>query len=142
MKKIWLPLVALLPLVAFAAPKHLTEPPLSLTARALIHQKMVNHSKQMTDLVWAVVLLNYPQSAELAQAIAAEPRLGRPTSGDATELNSALPPRFFELQDELRTRAQHLETAARVRDPGATAKAYGQLAETCVSCHDAYISKR
>lgn len=116
--------------------------PLSLTARALIRQRMANHSKQMTALVWAVVFVDYRESAQLAKLIANEPRFARPTTGDATELNSALPPRFFELQDQLRERALRLEVDARMNDAGAMAKSYGALAETCVACHDAYLSQR
>lgn len=121
---------------------HLAAPPLDLTARALVHQKMASHSKQMTELVWAVVLLDYAQSASIAGAIGSEVRLARPTTGDATELGAALSPRFFDLQDQLRARARQLEVAARLRDSAATAKAYGALAETCVSCHDAFLSAR
>lgn len=130
----------LLPMVSTAKERHLGEPKLSGTARALIKQRMSNHSKNMTELVWAVVFLDYRESAQLASVIAHEPRLARPTTGDATELNSAIPPRFFELQDELRARALRLEASARLRDPGSVAKSYGALAETCVSCHDAYMA--
>ncbi len=142
MKKMALVLALLLPALSMAGEKHLATPPLSATARALIRQKMANHSKQMTELVWAVVFLDYRETAELAKAIALEPRLARPTSGDATELNSALPPRFFELQDQLRSRAQRLEANARLQDASTVAKSYGALAETCVACHDAYLSSR
>jgi cytochrome c556 len=134
--------VIALPFVAQAEERHLGSPPLSETARALVRQKMAKHSRQMTELVWSVVLLEYNESAQLAQAIATEPRLARPTSNDATELNAALPPRFFELQDQLRSRAQKLEVAARARDATGMAKTFGALAETCVACHDVYLSKR
>ena len=116
-------------------------PTLSLTARALLHARMVNHSKQMMELVRAVVLLDFAESAEIGRAIAAEQRFARPTSNDATELNSALPARFFELQDQLRARGQRLEAAARARDANAVAKSFGAVAETCVSCHSAYLTR-
>jgi cytochrome c556 len=96
----------------------------------------------MTELVWAVVLLDHASTATLANAIAAEPRFRRPLTGDATELNSALPPRFFTLQDELLTRARELEVAARSRDAARIARGYGALATSCVACHDAYLSPR
>lgn len=127
---------------ALAGERHLATPPLSNAARAIVRERMASHSKQMTELVWSVVLLDYAESARIATAIATEPRLARPTTGDATELNSALPPRFFELQDQLRDQARELAAAARARDPSATAKRYGGLAETCVRCHDAYLSRR
>lgn len=117
-------------------------PPISPTARALIRQRMASHSKQMTQLVWAVVFLDYRESAQLAKVIANEPRFARPTSNDASELNAALPMRFFELQDQLRARALRLEIDARNHDASAMAESYGALAESCVACHDAYLSKR
>jgi cytochrome c556 len=127
------------PLSVGAGEQHLAEPPLSPAARALVRQKMAQHSKQMTELVWAVVFLDHRETARIAIAIASEPRLARPTTRDATELNAALPPLYFELQDRLRDRAQNLAVAARTWDGQAVARAYGQVAETCVSCHEAYL---
>ena len=132
-------LAFLIPSMSLAKERHLGEPKLPLMARALIKKRMSNHSRNMTELVWAVVFLDYRESAQLASTIANEPRLARPTSEDATELNAAIPPRLFELQDELRRRALQLERSARQRDPNAVAKSYGVLAETCVSCHDTYM---
>ena len=103
----------------------------------------------MRDNKWrfqATIEFEYPvppgsdRMAEIAKAIANEPRLAQPTSGDATELNASLPPRFFELQSQLRAEARRLEVSARARDAAGTARSYGALAETCVSCHDAYLS--
>ena len=89
MKTTLLTLILLAPAVSIAGEHRLAIPPLSLVARALVHQKMANHSKQMTELVWAVVLLDFRSTVELAKAMALEPRIARPTSGDATELNAA-----------------------------------------------------
>jgi cytochrome c556 len=142
----WMKMIVVMILFAASAAmadgRHLPAPPLSMTARALIHQKMANHAKQMTELVWAVIFLDFDQAARQADAIATEPRFARPASGDATELNTALPPRFFELQDQLRQRAQLLEAVARTRDASAVAKSYGALAESCVSCHAVYLNPR
>ena len=142
MKTALLVLFVLAPAISMAGDRRLALPPLSLVARALVHQKMANHSKQMTELVWAVVLLDYRRTVDLAKALALEPRIARPTSGDATELNAALAPRFFDLQDQPRAKAQQLEVAAQMRDPSGVARAYGGVAETCVACHDAYLSQR
>jgi len=140
MNKAAFAIIVLLPAISIGDEKHLATPPLSLTARALLHDKMADHSKQMMDLMRAVVLLDYSESAELGKAIAAEERLSRPLSNDATELNSALDPRFFTLQDQLRTRGKRLEAAARARDSSAVAKTFGALTETCVACHSAYLT--
>jgi cytochrome c556 len=128
-----------LPMAAAAGEKHLGDPPLSAALRALVRQKMAQHSKQMNELVWAVVFLDHRETARLATAVATESRLGRAASSDATELNSALPPRFFALQEQLKERAENLAAAARTWDAHAVARGYGQLAETCVSCHEVYL---
>ena len=59
-------------------------------------------------------------------------------SGDATELASALPATFFDLQDELRAQARTLGDAAEEQNPFHVANAYGRLSETCVRCHATY----
>jgi hypothetical protein len=100
---------------------------------------MAQHSKQMTELVWAVVLLDHRETIRLATAIANEPRIARPATNDATELNASLPPLFFDLQDRLRDRGQQLANAARTWDANAVARSYGQMAETCVACHEVYL---
>jgi len=125
-----------------AGEKHLSGSQLSATARAVIHQKMADHGDQMNELVWAVVLLDRAETARIATAIAEQPRLARPSTGDATELNTALPPRYFELQDQLRDRARSLAAAAKDWDSRVVARSYGQLAETCVACHEVYLKPR
>ena len=129
-------LVVLLALPARAEERHLGTPAISPTARALIQQKMRKHSRQMTELTWAVVLLDYARSTEIALALATEP------TTSATVLGAALPPRFFALQEQLRGRAREIHAAARGKNAQTLATAYGGLAETCVSCHDAYMSAR
>jgi hypothetical protein len=125
------------------AERHLPPPAqLSPTTRALLHTKMAQHRRDMTDLVMAVILIDYPESARLARSIAEEPRLARPLTKDATELNTTLPDRYFQLQDELHERAAHLAEVARARNGAELASAFGQLAETCVSCHRVYSMGR
>jgi hypothetical protein len=100
---------------------------------------MKDHKADMSALTFAVVLLDRPGAERLARSIAASPRLARP-SERPDELNSLLPPRFFELQDQLRRRADDLAAAARSGDDAAMAKAYGALSETCVACHATYLN--
>ncbi|MGZ3404931.1 MAG: hypothetical protein ACXVAN_00700 [Polyangia bacterium] len=130
-------------LSARAAPtrKHLGEPEyLPEPARSLLHTRMQHHGAAMTELLATVVLLDYEGTERAAHEIATEPRLARPTSMDATQLNARLPERFFVLQDQLHTRAAQLESAATARDPGRLADSYGQLTETCVACHSVYLT--
>jgi hypothetical protein len=116
------------------APRHL-----SGTARALLHERMQRHAGQMEALGRAVITLDYRQAQELGADIAAEPMLARPLAGNATELNSSLPERFFQLQDALRASAREVSAAAAARNPDAMGDAYGRLARTCVSCHSTYL---
>lgn len=124
------------------AAKGLPEPDyLPQLAREYLRRRMDRHARDMQTLISAVVLLDKRLARELATAIATEPRLARPTAaGDEDDtLNKALPLRFFTLQDELRLRAQQVADAAKSDDDQALATAFGRLAETCVSCHSAYL---
>lgn len=108
-------------------------------ARMLLLERMGNHRVDMSRLSQAVLFLDHEEAGALARRIAEEPRLAEP--GDADELNSLIPPRFFELQDELRERAEALAAAARKGDDAAIAKAYGRLNETCVRCHAVWMQE-
>ena len=86
-----------------------------------------------------VALRDAAGAKTLAERIAAEPGFARPVSGDATELNSALPPAFFSAQDALRQHARTLaETAARGEVEPLTA-ALVPLVQTCQGCHALYL---
>src|SRR4051794_19641108 len=88
-------------------PRHLApSAELSQVARQLLRERMVRHGKTMTDLVQAVIVLDYAATARLAAEIAEEPRLARPLSPN--DLNASVPDKFFELQDELHQRASTL----------------------------------
>lgn len=111
------------------------------TARILVRRKMQAHGDDMTVLLWAMLFLDFQSAGEIAEAMAAEPRFARPTGADPTELNAQLPASFFEMQDELGKRAKALVdlSGAVVAEPDAFAKAYGELAQTCIRCHTAYL---
>ena len=100
-------------------------------ARQILKTRMASHVRQMSDLVSAIMVLDYPNIADGAERIASDASLSRPITGDATELNSALPEKFFVHQDDLRKQARALN-ADRVAD------AYGHLSEACVRCHAVY----
>jgi cytochrome c556 len=112
--------------------------PLSPTARAILKERMASHARDMGELVSAIMLLKYPAIAQRADAIAADVNLSRPLTGDATELNSSLPEKFFLRQDDLKASARLLGDAARNLDPYQVASAYGRLSEACVRCHADY----
>jgi hypothetical protein len=111
---------------------------LSPTAREILKTRMASHAARMNHLVSAIMILDYPEIAEGAEQIAADASLSRPITGDATELNSALPEGFFVQQDQLRAQARGLADAARAVDALAVADAYGRLSEACVRCHAVY----
>ncbi len=112
--------------------------PLSPAARAILKERMASHARDMGELVSAIMLLKYPEIAQRADAIAADVNLSRPVTGDATELNSSLPEKFFVRQDDLKAAARLLGDAARNLDPYRVANAYGRLSEGCVRCHADY----
>jgi hypothetical protein len=123
------------------SPRHLSpSSELSPMARQLLRERMVRHGKTMSELVHSVILLDYGESFRLSREIAEEPRLARPLQPN--DMNASLPDKFFELQDELHERATRLAEAARTRNGSLLAPAFGQLAETCVSCHRVYSTGR
>jgi hypothetical protein len=124
---------------AVSAPRRLDPPEdLSNTARSILRSRMASHARDMGDLMSAVMILEYPAIRERASRISSDVSLARPLSADATELNAALPERFFDLQDELKVRATALGVASAQNDAFRVADAYGKLSETCVSCHASY----
>jgi hypothetical protein len=115
-------------------PASLIIPP---AARQVLKSKMGQHDDQMRALLSRVILLDDDGVARAAGAIFDEPALARPVAGD--ELNGLLPERFFVLQDELRAQARRLVIASGKRDHEAAAHEFGQLAKTCVSCHQVFL---
>jgi cytochrome c556 len=129
---------------AISPPEKALEPaqPLPGAARAVLKSRMANHVRDMTDLVSAIMVLDYPTIANRAKAVASDANLARPLGGDATELNALLPDRFFEYQDELRKNARALAAAAERMDALEVAEAYGHVSESCVRCHAVYRGGR
>jgi cytochrome c556 len=124
---------------AISTPERQAPPePISPAARAILKERMASHARDMGELVSAIMLLKYPEIAQRADAIAADVNLSRPVTGDATELNSSLPEKFFVRQDDLKAAARVLGNSARNLDPYRVANAYGKLSEACVRCHADY----
>lgn len=133
--------VALTPSRRIAPERHLPlAERLSDPARAALKTQMRTHARAMMELVSRVTLLDYDGALVAAQRVLAEPRVARPVTGDATELNASLPPRFFALQDELRLHLQAVQAAAGAHDADALADSFGAATKTCVRCHDAYLT--
>src|SRR5262245_21179865 len=73
---------------ALVPEKHLPAPErLSPMVKALVHRRMERHGRDMTELVWSVVLLDQDATQRTAERIAGESGFARPNSEDATELN-------------------------------------------------------
>lgn len=108
-------------------------------AREMLAARMRRHGEEMMFLVVSVLILSYDSAEQMAEEIAAEPKIGRPGAGESGTINALLPARFFEFQDELRDRADVVSDAAHAKDHMRLVRAYGQLAETCVGCHAAYM---
>lgn len=121
---------------AISAPERPSPPePLSPQAKAILTDRMASHAEDMSDLVSAIMLLEYSRIITDADKIASDVNLARPISRDATELNAGLPEKFFVRQDDLKAAAQALGEAARSGNPYRVAEAYGRVSETCVRCH-------
>ena len=116
--------------------------PLSDAAKALLKSRMASHARDMSSLVSDIMLLHYEQIQEGAQRIAGDASLSRPLVHDASELNSALPEKFFLYQDDLRLEARTLAEAAAREHPYDVADSYGRLSQVCVRCHATYRAGR
>ena len=124
---------------AVAPPETLGAPAdLPQALRVILQTRMASHARDMSALVKAIMILRYREIETLSLALAANADFARPLSGDATELNSFLPEAFFSLQDELKSQATVLATAANKQSALAVAAAYGEVSETCVKCHSVY----
>jgi hypothetical protein len=110
------------------SPKKL-EPPGYIPAklRRVLQKRMEHHGSAAMGLTVAVVLLSHDDVAELALQIAEEPGMARPREGETDTLNSALPAKFFEFQDQLRFRARELSTAAASRNNGKMNAAFAKV---------------
>jgi hypothetical protein len=110
-------------------PGHLSE-----EARALLSEKMRDHGDDMTVLLWSILFLDLDGSGEYARAIADRPKI------ESTP-DVKMPAAIFHWQDELTRRADALATMSveDKKDPSKFAAAFGKIAETCVSCHNAYL---
>jgi len=124
---------------AVATPRR-EEPPahLSEAARVLLKTRMAAHARDMGNLVSAIMILDYSAIEDDARRIAGDVSLSRPLTADATELNAALPEKFFVRQDDLRSEAAGLAQAAHALNPYRVAEIYGRLSEACVRCHADY----
>jgi hypothetical protein len=106
----------------------------------MLTARMERHAEEMMLLLVSVLTLHHDDTELLADHVAAEPRLGRPGPTEKGTISALLPRRFFAFQDELIERARTLAAAARAKDNARIVRAYGQLTETCVSCHSAYLT--
>jgi hypothetical protein len=113
--------------------------PLPELARNVLRKNMLEHGDNMESLLWTALMLDHQTTELMARQILGQPRMSRPTPAAGETLNDSLPPRFFELQDALYEHAEDLRRAAEARDDMGMARAYGKLAETCVTCHSLYL---
>lgn len=128
---------------AVAAPSRLHPPEqLSGTARVILKTRMASHARDMRELMSDIMLLQYPEVGAGARRVAADASLSRPLTEDASELNSALPEKFFLYQDALRLEAKALAEAAARENPFDVADSYGRLSQVCVRCHATYRGGR
>jgi len=112
---------------------------LSAPTREFLSMRMKDHRVDMESLMRAVIVLDRRKAAVLSIRIAEDASLARPISGQTDLMNAQIPPRFFDLQEELRAAAREVSTAATKGSDMAIAKSFGKLTETCVACHASYL---
>jgi hypothetical protein len=115
---------------------------LSELARQILRRRMDRHGRDLHQLTTSVVLLRRDVARTLAEAIATEPRIVRPLPDSRDELNTALPERFFVLQDELRERAKSLAEAAKKGSDRELGETFSRMMQTCVACHSAFLNPK
>lgn len=114
--------------------------PLPALIRQELKTRMTEHGDDMESLMWSALMLDYDSVSAISRFLADAPRLSRPGPAAARgTLNEALPPRFFDLQDELHQAATDLLVAAQKNDDAAIAKHVGRITTTCISCHALYL---
>jgi hypothetical protein len=118
---------------AKTAAKQLEASAINEDVRAFLKLKMKAHAKEMKELSVAVATVRLGEVQRLAQDIANEARLDS-SVGPAAKL----PPRFFELQEEGKKRAQALSDAAKANEMSGSLEKYGQVVENCMACHAAF----
>jgi hypothetical protein len=110
---------------------------LSSEVRRSIRLEMTGHGREMTNLLWTVLLLDYSGASASAQRIAAaSERLPHAKDGGA---RAELPERFVALQRELKTQLKGVQRATDQRSSRLLTEAFGRLSRTCVSCHAFYM---
>lgn len=137
----WASMVAAVVLAAAGALAQPSSPwqPARLPAasRRIIHERMQEHGRQMRQLVWDVLLLDFEHAATSAEAIG---KGAAPLDRHDEKLEGVGP--FLLLQDQLRYRATQLVDAARARDGQAMSTAFSQMSESCVHCHMVYLEPK
>jgi hypothetical protein len=95
---------------------------------------MADHKESMNALLDSALMLDYEDAEKAAQKIALAPPFPvKDYRVDPSE--PRLPGEFSALQAELRNRARELAQAAAAHNPKRLTRAFGKVAESCISCH-------
>jgi len=106
------------------------------SARAQLKAQMQKHGSQMIELLQHVLVLDHDGAAHIAGDVYDQPTIQK---GDKQGIGAYLPPRFFELQEQLRQQARALVLATAQKESVGAAQRFGALTTTCVQCHEAYM---
>jgi hypothetical protein len=118
--------------------RHLPPPDyLDEAGRAALSLQMRNHPDEMARLTTAVTLLDHTGAEAIAEWLLEEPMLPRSTS--PTDPLRNLPQRLRDFDEQFHDQAKKLAKAAKSGDDAAVAARYGELTQTCVACHHAYL---
>lgn len=119
------------------AERHMPPPThISPEVRAALKRTMNAHGDDLTMVLWSILFLDLESAGDWAKLIA-----DRPPLTAETDQKLRIPPAILTLGAQLHSQATKLAELAKQpeRDSQAVARAFGELAETCVGCHRSYL---
>lgn len=116
-------------------PQHLSE-----DVRAALKRTMNAHGDDLTMLLWSILFLDLDAASETAKGIAGRP----PLTPKEDEKLGRIPPQLLVLGSQLNEQAVKLSEMSKQpeRDSEGFARAFGELAQTCVRCHAVYLYEK
>lgn len=105
----------------------------------LLEARMRRHGPRMTELLRAVIILDWDGVQRTSEQLAEEPSIAAPLSGDQDSLNAQLPPSFFVRQQALYKALRELSDAGAHESDHEVKVAFNGVASACLDCHAAYL---
>ncbi len=114
---------------------------ISEESRAYLTIRMRNHGNQATDLLNAVVLLDYKITKRISRKLAKPESISSVDQPHEEKLHQEFPETFFDLEASLRTQALRLYAEATLGKPDMVLREYSALMGRCVECHSLFTKR-